>query len=204
MKFNIDITRDSWNSYPSGTLIFDHHEDGATFMLSDDQWKSFSLDNNRVSSFFIALSCDYFAIDFPLQEDDTWNLDNSKTIKIWGDEENIGFTVYEFDDCEEIGYKERNLTFKRSQFSDIPKILFVPRSIGCEEDSPRTEGFQEAVIQINGHKISEGMSMAIRVAVESFASSLLTEGIGDDEMGKALTSGYLGNIDKIRAVMYEK
>ena len=55
---------------------------------------------------------------------------------------------------------------------------------------------------INGRELSIGEAMAVRVAVEAFATQLADEGLGTDEMGKQLTAGYLRNIDTIRRKMY--
>lgn len=60
----------------------------------------------------------------------------------------------------------------------------------------------EPAIRINGTQCSNGMAMTIRVAVESFASSLHDEGLGDDDHGKAMTEVYLDAIHKIRQAMY--
>ena len=43
--------------------------------------------------------------------------------------------------------------------------------------------------------------MAIRVAIESFAEGLRESGLGEDEMGKALTAGYLRSIEELRKKM---
>lgn len=60
---------------------------------------------------------------------------------------------------------------------------------------------KEANIEINGRQCSLAMSMTIRVAIESFASDLAYNGLGDDEIGKAMTQGYLGRIEEVRALI---
>ena len=51
----------------------------------------------------------------------------------------------------------------------------------------------EAEIIIDGKKLTVGESMAVRVALSSFMSDLKANGLGDDDMGKALTAGYIEN-----------
>lgn len=58
--------------------------------------------------------------------------------------------------------------------------------------------WQEAEIVINGRRLNHAESMTIRVAIEHFASDLREEGLGDDEMGKAITAGYLKSIKGVR------
>lgn len=61
----------------------------------------------------------------------------------------------------------------------------------------------EPEIVMNGVTLTYGQSMAVRVALESFASDLSMKGLGDDEMGKELTEGYLKNIREIRKALYK-
>lgn len=61
---------------------------------------------------------------------------------------------------------------------------------------------KEPEIIINGTKVTDGMAMTIRVAIESYAMDLRSEGLGDDEHGKAMTKGYLDNIDYIRRLIF--
>lgn len=44
--------------------------------------------------------------------------------------------------------------------------------------------------------------MTIRVALESFASYLHENGLGDDEMGIKMTQAYLENIDALRDLIF--
>jgi hypothetical protein len=62
----------------------------------------------------------------------------------------------------------------------------------------------EADITISGETLTSGESMTFRVAIESFAQNLHNEGLGDDDHGKAITQGYLANIDSIRNKMFKK
>lgn len=56
----------------------------------------------------------------------------------------------------------------------------------------------EPIITINGQACTPGEAMTLRVAIESFAQDLRENGLGEDETGKALTLGYLRNIDLLR------
>jgi len=55
----------------------------------------------------------------------------------------------------------------------------------------------EAKITVNGHTLSYGQSMTVRVALGSFARDLEEEGLGDDEHGIAMTKLYQKNINEI-------
>jgi hypothetical protein len=60
----------------------------------------------------------------------------------------------------------------------------------------------EAEIIINGTKISDGMSVVIRVAIENFFSHLNEFGLGDDEIGKKIRDAYIDNLNQIRRLIY--
>ena len=60
---------------------------------------------------------------------------------------------------------------------------------------------QEPEIIINGQNVGPGCAMTIRVAIEVFASDLIENGLGDDEMGKDMTKAYRERIDDIRRAM---
>ena len=51
--------------------------------------------------------------------------------------------------------------------------------------------------------LTVGQSMTVRCAIESFAFSLQEDGLGDDEHGRAMTKGYLANIEQIRKSMHK-
>ena len=59
----------------------------------------------------------------------------------------------------------------------------------------------EADITINGQKLTAAQAMTIRVALGSFALSLQSDGLGDDEHGAAMTEGYLTAIRDIHTLM---
>ena len=61
--------------------------------------------------------------------------------------------------------------------------------------------WNEAEITINGVRLSTAQAMTIRVALGSFALSLRSDGLGDDEHGRAMTAGYLHAIGEIHRRM---
>jgi hypothetical protein len=61
----------------------------------------------------------------------------------------------------------------------------------------------EPQIIINGVPLRQGEAMTVRVALDSFAMHLRATGLGDDEHGKAMTKGYLANIESIRALIFK-
>ena len=44
----------------------------------------------------------------------------------------------------------------------------------------------EPEIIINGINVGQGCALTLRVAMETFVSSLIEEGLGDDEHGKSM------------------
>ncbi len=63
----------------------------------------------------------------------------------------------------------------------------------------------EPHITINGEALNVAQAMAVRVAIESFASSLQEENsLGDDEHGRTMVKGYRQRIDEIRTYMYKE
>lgn len=59
----------------------------------------------------------------------------------------------------------------------------------------------EPRITINGMPLSEAQAMTVRVAVGSLWDSLLANGLGDDEMGKSIASGYMERSKEIFVLM---
>ena len=60
-----------------------------------------------------------------------------------------------------------------------------------------TDEWKENDIFINGHKLSVGEAMTLRVAVTHFHAWLKNEGLGDDEHGRAMVSGYRANCENM-------
>ncbi len=58
----------------------------------------------------------------------------------------------------------------------------------------------EPKITINGKSLTEAQAMTIRVAVNSFSIDLQSNGLGDDEHGKAMTKLYLERIKEINTM----
>lgn len=69
-------------------------------------------------------------------------------------------------------------------------------------DKPMNQS--EPVISINGVSLNSAQAMTVRVAIENFSMDLKTSGLGTDELGMAITNGYLRNIEGIRKVMYKE
>jgi len=59
----------------------------------------------------------------------------------------------------------------------------------------------EPEILINGVNIGPGCAMTIRVAIETFASYLIEDGLGDDEHGIKMKENYINRIHDIRRLM---
>jgi hypothetical protein len=62
----------------------------------------------------------------------------------------------------------------------------------------------EPAIAINGVRLTDPQAMTVRVALESFAITLATEGLGADEHGRLMVAAYEAQIREIRAMMYPK
>jgi hypothetical protein len=56
---------------------------------------------------------------------------------------------------------------------------------------------KEPAILINGNLLENSHAITIRVPLDSFATNLRHEGLGDDEHGKSMTANYLQSIDEI-------
>jgi hypothetical protein len=59
----------------------------------------------------------------------------------------------------------------------------------------------EPAITINGLALTTGQAMTVRCAIESFAASLVADGLGDDETDKEMCAGYLARIAEIRGMI---
>jgi hypothetical protein len=59
----------------------------------------------------------------------------------------------------------------------------------------------EPIITVNGTPLTEGQAMTVRVAVQHFAYYLAQHGLGEDERGKGITTGYLARIGEINKLM---
>ncbi len=62
---------------------------------------------------------------------------------------------------------------------------------------------REPAIIVNGHTLTEGQAMTVRVAIEMFAVDLRS-GLGDDQHGRVLTAIYLDRIREIRALIFQE
>lgn len=61
----------------------------------------------------------------------------------------------------------------------------------------------EALIIVNGHKLTIGQSMTMRVALENFSIDLQFKGLGKDEHGQKMTDAYKARIREIRKILYQ-
>jgi hypothetical protein len=60
----------------------------------------------------------------------------------------------------------------------------------------------EPRITINGQELSEGQATTIRVAIESFAADLRSDGLGDDDHGRKMVAGYMARLNEIRDLIF--
>lgn len=61
----------------------------------------------------------------------------------------------------------------------------------------------EALVTINGVNLSNAQSIALRMAVLNYLNDLINNGLGDDEVGKALTAAYIERLKEIEIVMHK-
>ena len=59
----------------------------------------------------------------------------------------------------------------------------------------------EPHITINGYLLTPAQSMTMRVALQSFLTTLKNEGLGNDETGKSITVNYLARGAEINKIM---
>ena len=206
MNFKVLLTRDSWNSNIHNVFLNIIVEDDEIILsLSDNKSKSITFEKEAFSSLFKCISVDAFSVKVPVKAS-TWHeiaIDTLQISKL--DDSSIAFAIEEFDDEADCGYSLRELEFSATQF------LLVSQTFGQMSDSTMADkksreeiiANQEAIITINGHTVTSSMAMTFRVAMESFAGELSENGLGGDEMGQAISKGYLENIKQIRALMYQ-
>ena len=58
-------------------------------------------------------------------------------------------------------------------------------------------GKREPAMSIHGIRLTPAQAMTVRVAVMSFAASLASDGLGEDEQGKELAAAYGDRIKEI-------
>ena len=59
----------------------------------------------------------------------------------------------------------------------------------------------EPRVELNGRILSDAEVMTLRVAIESFAISLIMNGLGEDEIGKEVAQNYLHHLKRLREYM---
>lgn len=62
----------------------------------------------------------------------------------------------------------------------------------------------EPLITIWGKELSITQSITIRVAIESFASDLQENDLGDDDHGKKMVESYMKNINELRSIIFKE
>jgi hypothetical protein len=60
---------------------------------------------------------------------------------------------------------------------------------------------EEPAITIHGQPLTTGQAMTVRVALQSFATSLQEDGLGRDQHGLEMTEAYLARIREINLLM---
>lgn len=63
------------------------------------------------------------------------------------------------------------------------------------------EGWVEPDITINGVALTFAQAMTVRVAIQSFVTSLADSGLGNDEHGKTMTKNYLARITEVNRLI---
>jgi hypothetical protein len=66
-----------------------------------------------------------------------------------------------------------------------------------------TFSIDEPKIIVNGTLLTTGQAMTVRVAIQSFASDLVENGLGEDEHGISMTKNYLDRIKEINTLFIE-
>lgn len=61
--------------------------------------------------------------------------------------------------------------------------------------------YNEPEIIINGINVGPGCAMTIRVPIEVFADDLISNGLGNDDIGRGLIMNYLERVNDIRKAM---
>ena len=59
----------------------------------------------------------------------------------------------------------------------------------------------EPHITINGTALTTAQAMTVRVALESFAADLTSQGLGNDDHGRTMTSACIARIGEIRTLI---
>lgn len=62
----------------------------------------------------------------------------------------------------------------------------------------------EPQIIINGHVLTEGQAMTVRVAIGAFANELREHGLGHDEHGQRMMAAYQARLREIAVMLYEE
>ena len=61
---------------------------------------------------------------------------------------------------------------------------------------------KEPLIVVNGITLSEGQSMAVRVAVTAFILDMEENGLGDDEHGTKMAQLYIDRLREVNSIIF--
>jgi hypothetical protein len=61
----------------------------------------------------------------------------------------------------------------------------------------------EPIIAINGHQLTLGQAMTVRVAVTSLHAEMVTNGLGNDDVGKGIAEGYIKCCEAIFKMIFK-
>lgn len=65
-----------------------------------------------------------------------------------------------------------------------------------------TNHIKEPIITINGHTLTEGQAMTIRVSINVFKTDLDNNGLGNDLHGEKMKEAYLCNLSDILGFIF--
>jgi hypothetical protein len=62
--------------------------------------------------------------------------------------------------------------------------------------------FSEATIFVNGVRLTDAQSMTVRVALNNLISEMRSEGLGDDQIGRDIASGYIARGGEVLGLIH--
>jgi hypothetical protein len=63
---------------------------------------------------------------------------------------------------------------------------------------------EEARILIEGTELTVAQAMTVRVALDAFRDRMQNEGLGEDELGRAMSSAYAKRADEVLSLINQK
>lgn len=98
-------------------------------------------------------------------------------------------------DCIFLGYSISWIPF--AIMYGVAKIAFDEGEMEVEKNLP-----PEPAIIINGTTLNDAQAMTLRCACSHFGSDLLENGLGNDEVGNAMTTNYLARLREIDQLLH--